>query len=346
MSAPPVVSILLPVRNGDAWLGASLESVLAQTLTRWECLVVDDASTDATPDILAQCADSRIRVLRNSRPRGVAWSLNRALAAARAPLLARQDADDESLPTRLERQVEFLRQYPSIGVVGTGVHMVDEAGRPAGAYRLHEYHARISWALCFGHPFAHPTVCMRRRVIEQVGGYDVTFPAAQDHDLWTRLAGRTRFANIPDQLVIYRRHAGAVSAARQRQLAADARARARHLSWLIGRAVGEGELFWNPLPHPVPGEEGLSRAEVAHGVAAYGALVCEARRAFLRRMHLGEAEQRAVSALAGRRLWSVAARLWRVSPVRALPLMARAAALCPQRAMRSVGERLTWGRGV
>ncbi|NJB68360.1 glycosyltransferase involved in cell wall biosynthesis [Desulfobaculum xiamenense] len=337
----PAVSVLMAVRDGERWLGHAVESVLAQSCADFECIVVDDASTDTSRDILAACGDARVRCIVNERRLGLAASLNRALAAARGAVVARQDADDESRPERLERQMAFLAAHPEVGVVGTGVDMVDDEGRPAGEYLLYPDHARISWALCFGHPFAHPSVCLRTELLRRVGGYDESFGAAQDHDLWTRLAGRTRFANLDERFVVYRRHDASVSSARAgRQREADARARAAHLSWLTGRHVDEAELFWNALPAAVPGAVELAPERAVAGLVAYARLVVEARRAFARRMRCDAAEARAVDRLAGRRLWNVGAALARVSVPWAAWAVARAMALDPALAGREARSGL------
>lgn len=326
----PAVSVLMPVRNGERWLLGALESIRAQSLGEWELIVVDDASTDGTRGILEAAHDSRVRVIQNSRPLGVAASLNKGLAMCKAPLVARHDADDTSHPRRLERQLRYVQAHPDVGVVGTNVSMVKEDGAAAGEYHVYDDHARISWSLCFGHPFAHPTVCFSRDLVKLVGGYDESYPAAQDHDLWTRLAGRTRFANLPERLVTYRVHAGGVSAARRSvQVAADIRARCGHLSAFLGRSVGRDELVWQSIPGEVAGEANMLPCHAAKGLFAYAGLILEARRAFGRRMNLNAEDVRGVDALTGRRLWNVAARLSRYSRWRAMYVAARAMLYSP-----------------
>ena len=128
MSAPRV-SVLLPVRDGARFLREALDSVLAQTLADFELLVVDDGSTDETPEILASVGDERLRVLRQE-PAGLVAALERGIGEARAPYLARMDADDVSLPCRLERQVAFLDEQSQVALVVPGVESIDEAGRP------------------------------------------------------------------------------------------------------------------------------------------------------------------------------------------------------------------------
>src|SRR5437879_2375502 len=125
----PRVSVVLPVRDGARFLRDALESVLAQTLGDFELLVVDDGSQDETPEILAEVRDERLLVLRQERL-GLVAALNRGIGAAHAPYLARMDADDVSLPERLERQLAYLDARPQVALVAPGVEAIDEQGRP------------------------------------------------------------------------------------------------------------------------------------------------------------------------------------------------------------------------
>lgn len=230
MPATPRVSILMAVHNGVAWLAPSLRSIREQTYQDYEFVIVDDASNDGSSLLLQDAAaeDSRIILIRNESQRGLAASLNRGLEAARGAYVARQDADDVSERCRIARQVEFLDAHSEIGVVGSELLICNEQGLPAGRYGAALTHADIVWRMLHGRAFAHPSVMFRRDVIQAVGGYDAGIPAAQDFDLWTRLVGRTRFANLPAPLVRYRSHRGAVSRRRadaQRHTVLNARRR-------------------------------------------------------------------------------------------------------------------------
>ncbi|MGH3066396.1 MAG: glycosyltransferase family 2 protein, partial [Gaiellaceae bacterium] len=121
MPTAPLVSVLLAVHDGELYLRAALESALRQTIDDLELIVVDDASTDATPDVVAQIADSRLRVLRNDEQLGLARSLNRGLDEARGRYVVRLDADDVALPRRLERQLARIRATPGTVILGTSV---------------------------------------------------------------------------------------------------------------------------------------------------------------------------------------------------------------------------------
>jgi glycosyltransferase involved in cell wall biosynthesis len=235
MSAP-AVSVLMSVRNGAPWVRDAVESVLDQTVTDLELVVIDDGSTDATASLLATVGDPRLRVERQP-PTGLTPSLNRALALARAPLVARLDADDVALPERLACQRAFLDAHPDVGLLGTGAREVDASGREIGVVRPPEDDAAIRRAMIRRNPFVHSSVMMRRSALEEAGGYDERLAVAQDYDLWMRMSRVTRLANLAAPLVVRRLLPGRVSATRDRErLAAEARVR-----W---RAVKSGAYPW------------------------------------------------------------------------------------------------------
>jgi glycosyltransferase involved in cell wall biosynthesis len=169
--------------------------------------------------------DPRLVVERQARA-GLAVALNRALGRARAPLIARLDADDIALPSRFERQRAFLQAHPHVGLLGTAARVVDESDRDVEIIRPPEDDRAIRRALIRRNPFVHSSVMLRRALVSSVGGYDEAFAVAQDYDLWLRLSPRTRMANLAEPLVIRRLVAGRVTAARDdARLRAEARAR-------------------------------------------------------------------------------------------------------------------------
>src|SRR5580765_6438409 len=158
----PAVSVLMAVRNGAPWVREVAESVLSQTAPDLELIVVDDGSTDATPDTLASIGDSRVRVERQP-PRGLTPSLNRALSLARAPLIARLDADDLALPERLACQRRFLDIHPDVGLLGTAAREVDASGQLVSVVTPPEDDAAIRRAVIRRNPFVLSSVMIRRR---------------------------------------------------------------------------------------------------------------------------------------------------------------------------------------
>lgn len=228
--------MLMAVHDGAPWIAEAVDSVLAQTAADLELIVIDDGSADATPDLLAGVRDSRLRVERQVRA-GLTRSLNRALGLARAPLMARLDADDWALPERLERQRAFLEAHGGIGLLGTAAREVDAAGRVLATVTPPCDDAALRRALIRRNPFVHSSIVARRHLVERAGGYDERLPVAQDYDLWMRLSRLTALANLAEPLVVRRRLPGAVSVQRDDdRLRAESRVR-----W---RAVRAGTYPW------------------------------------------------------------------------------------------------------
>lgn len=197
----------MPVRNGVRWLGEAMHSVIGQTFEDWELVVIDDGSTDDTPRILDQFAklDRRIRIIRQG-PLGLIAALNHAFAEVRAPLLARLDADDCALPQRLDRQVDYLNMHPEIGLVGSWAQKIDEDGRQRRQLRPPTEHEALTRVLMHGNPFVASSVMLRTDLVRRLAGSRAGFLAAEDYDLWLRVAEITKVANLPEGLVEYRWH--------------------------------------------------------------------------------------------------------------------------------------------
>jgi Glycosyl transferase family 2 len=234
------VSILLAVHNGVPYVQQAIDDALAQTFGDFELLVVDDASTDATAEILRACRDPRLRVLRNDENIGQAPSLNRGLDAAYGEYVARIDADDRMLPTRLERQIAVLDGEPEVALVGTWMDVVDERDRLWATVRgdIGSYADLVGAVLTDSYPFGHPSLMYRRAVVRELGGYDPTLAPAEDKDLYRRLAlARHEVRVVREPLVRYRRHEAQLSnVQRERQLAVDHEGQERFLAELVGTA--------------------------------------------------------------------------------------------------------------
>lgn len=223
----PLVSVIMPVFNGETYLAESIESILAQTYTDFEFIIVDDGSQDRSAEIAESYAEhnKRIRVVKLERNVGVADARNHAMALSSAEFIAVMDCDDVSLPQRLQRQVDFLRRNPNIGVLGTGAQAVNEKLRPLFGFDLPQRHALIVVNLFVGSFFIHPSVMMRRDALSAIGGYEPSRQTAVDPELWSRLLWRTRFANLPERLLLYRFHEA------QNHLTRDAAAKTQ--AWVV-----------------------------------------------------------------------------------------------------------------
>lgn len=221
---PPLVSVLIAVYNSAPYLPAAIESVLSQTLTNFECLLIDDGSTDRSWQILQTYAaqDARLRIFRQEN-QGIARTRNRLLAEARAELIATMDADDIMLPDRLRRQVQFLEDHPEVVCVGGALDWIDRRGRVLGHCPMPLDDAEIQELLLGGVSLLHhPCTMARRSVLLQSGGYDPTLKASVDLDLWLRLGELGQLANLPDTVLQYRLHADSITQAQQQRQAQDA----------------------------------------------------------------------------------------------------------------------------
>ncbi len=267
----PLVSALLAVHDGETYLKAAVASILGQTLADLEFIVVDDASTDRTPEILAAAAGTRLRVLRNDEQLGLAASLNRGLADSRGTYVARLDADDVALPHRFERQVARIRSAPSVAVVGSAAFELDGAGRVGALHVMPVGGAEVAWATLFSSAFFHPTVLVEREVLERHElRYDTTFEESEDYELWSRLLDVGDGDNLPEPLVLYRVHPAQASQ-RRRELQRDCQLRVALR--LIARvapslAPDDAELAWR-----IGVAERLAPDEVEPAVDAYLELV-------------------------------------------------------------------------
>jgi glycosyltransferase involved in cell wall biosynthesis len=203
------VSVVLPVYNGSETIHKALTSILEQTYTKFELIVINDGSTDNTQEILESFTDIRIRIL-NQPNRGLVSSLNRGILESKGKYIARMDADDIALPQRMEKQVDFLEKNPTVAVVGTAAWVLYSDGsrrlrrRPPDTPSIRNNIVRFC-------PFFHSSVMIRRDVFDKVGLYDASKDGSkqllvEDYDLWVRmLEANYDMANLPDVLMLYYR---------------------------------------------------------------------------------------------------------------------------------------------
>jgi len=207
----PVVSVIMSVYNDASFLPEAIESILSQSFQDFEFIIINDGSTDASQQIIESYDDGRL-VTHAQEHQGLTKSLNGALQIARGLYIARQDADDVSLPERLAKQVEFLDSHQDVVLVGTGITLIDEHGRRLRDYVYPSEHSTLCrWLYEFTNPFPHSSIMFQRDVVQKLGGYNELFPKAQDIDLIMRLAEHHRVASIPEALVKLRCRTDSVS---------------------------------------------------------------------------------------------------------------------------------------
>ena len=207
----PRVTVLMAVYNGERFLRPAIESILNQTFTDFELLIVDDASTDSTPAIIRSYQDPRIRVIRNERNSGAGYSRNVGLRNARGEYIAVLDADDVAYPQRLAEQVAFLDAHADIVLLGGAQDLIDERGVRLKTMYFPTDPLIIRWTLLFRNCVQHSTVMYRRDAALQAGGYDPKLPSAEDFSLWGRLAAVYPLAQTSQVLAMYRSHPSGIS---------------------------------------------------------------------------------------------------------------------------------------
>ena len=199
----PRISVVMPVHNALPFLNESIKSILGQTLNDFEFVILDDASTDGSIELLREWArrDQRIQIHESTIRLGLAGSSNAVVAKARAPIVARMDADDIAHPDRLSQQWNIIASHPDIAVIGSLCNGIDANGRvvrPRDRWRLLRRSAYI--------PFPHGSAMFRRAAFEEVGGYNERAARAEDQDLFSRMAAKGRVVTLPDILYSYRYH--------------------------------------------------------------------------------------------------------------------------------------------
>ncbi|MGK0390344.1 MAG: glycosyltransferase involved in cell wall biosynthesis [Maribacter sp.] len=205
----PLVSVIMPVYNGERYLSEAIESILNQTYENIEFIILDDGSTDASPRILSdfELHDKRIQVHSFKENRGIIDVLNEGITLAKGEYLARMDADDISLPTRLEKQVAFLEYNPDYLLVGCKIELLFGQRQPSGIYpQLYSSSDELRISSLFYCPFSHPTVMMKTNIAKAFG-YNSGYHKVEDYELWTRLLQYYFCANLEERLLYYRMHA-------------------------------------------------------------------------------------------------------------------------------------------
>ena len=212
----PETSVLMSVYNDEQYLKESVDSVLNQSFDDFEFIIIDDCSTDGSLEILESYKDARIRLIRNRENLGLTKSLNIAISEARGNYLARQDADDISLPDRFKAQFDYLESFPEVALVGGQPLVINEQGQALKGTVLTTRPTdpwAIRWFCQYENPFVHSSVMMRKEIIvEEFKGYNEQFRTNQDYELWSRLAFRYPCVNLKIPVVKLRKHTASISA--------------------------------------------------------------------------------------------------------------------------------------
>jgi glycosyltransferase involved in cell wall biosynthesis len=201
----PKISVIMPVYNGERYLKEALESILNQTFTDFELIIINDGSTDASEKTIKSFTDKRIVYLDNGKNLGLAASFNAGIDAARGAYIARMDSDDVSVPERFEKQVSYLERKPHVGIMGSSIIIINELGHKIATHLRPKTHKEIKFSSLFSSPMYHPTV-MGRAEIFKSHHYNETFSNSEDYELWSRLLfnSNVRFANFKTPLLKYR----------------------------------------------------------------------------------------------------------------------------------------------
>ncbi|MBT2289847.1 glycosyltransferase family 2 protein [Paenibacillus albidus] len=210
MKKEPAVTVLMPVYNGEKYLAEAIESILNQTFADFEFLIINDASKDRTVEIIESYKDERIRLVHNEQNLRLIATLNKGIGLARGTYLARMDADDISVPQRLERQVAFLDANPGIAVCGCWADMIGEnAGH---IWKFPMTHEEIKARLLFENCISHPGVTVRRSILEDPAlRYDPQYTHVEDWEFWSHISMEHKLHNLQEILLHYRLNDNSVS---------------------------------------------------------------------------------------------------------------------------------------
>jgi len=201
------VSIVMSAYNCESFLKQALDSIMNQSYTEFELILIDDASTDSTKIIIQNFAGkySRISAIYNDVNQGLTANLNTAISLAKGEYIARMDADDISLPSRIQKQIKFLDEHPEIDLVGSAAYDINEYGEEIQLRQSPNLHDDIIALLPKANPITHSTVMFRKESFASIGYYNEAYRTTQDYDMWFRAAGKgLKFHNLQEILLKYR----------------------------------------------------------------------------------------------------------------------------------------------
>ena len=206
----PVVSVVMPVYNRKHYVGAAIQSILDQTFTDFEFIVVDDGSNDDSVEVIRSFDDPRIRLIILGENRGQSVARNTGNTAARGEYIAVMDSDDIALPQRLEKQVAYMRAHPDVGICGASIRYVDEGFKPIGVWRVDVENGICRAKLFFGMPFKHISFLIRREIYQSVF-YGPKWLICEDYAYLVAASAITRLGAVKEVLLLVREHGGRIS---------------------------------------------------------------------------------------------------------------------------------------
>jgi glycosyltransferase involved in cell wall biosynthesis len=242
----PLVSVLLPVFNGEMFLKEAIESILNQSYTFFEFLIINDGSTDHSTQIIQSYHDNRINCFELPRNEGLVYALNFGLEQAKGKYIVRMDADDIAFPERIEHSVGFMEHNPDVGACGTWFQTI---GNSEFDLKFPTDHDSLMATLLFYNPICHPSAIIRKKVLDDHNlSYDDSYPDAEDYKLWTVVAGFTKLANLGEKLLFYRQHANQISRdTNETQIYSSVKIRKELLERICDQITDPEMLTWEEL---------------------------------------------------------------------------------------------------
>jgi glycosyltransferase involved in cell wall biosynthesis len=205
MKKSPKVTVLMSVYNSEQYLHEAIDSILGQTYTDFEFLIINDGSKDKSLEIIKSYTDPRIRLISRAN-KGLTASLNEGIEKAKGEYIARQDSDDVSVQNRLEKEVAYLDSHPSVGLVGSNYTIMDTSGNELVTTNVFTRPHDLKLAQVTCNQYGHGSVMMRKTILDKVGYYDKKVGYVEDYDLWTRISRVADIANFEEPLYLYRKN--------------------------------------------------------------------------------------------------------------------------------------------